>query len=106
MNHSAAQIRRIDYSNALHVVVFVVAMISFTMNSANARAATVVPTDYRVVAANGKYDDTTQFAFAFRTRPPRRLRATHLELAIGAITTAQESRAFVPFGNDQQHFAM
>ena len=98
MNHSGAQIRRIGHNKALHTVIFVVAMMSFTMNSANARAATVVPSDFRVVAASGKFDNTTQFAFAFRTRPPRRLRAAHLELAIGAITTTQESRAFVSFG--------
>ena len=98
MKRSGAQIQRTGDNKALHTVVFVIAMLSFTLNSANARAATVVPTDYRVVAASGKYDDTTQFAFAFRTRPPRRLHATHLELAIGAITTAQESRAFVSFG--------
>ena len=52
------------------------------------------PSDYRVVAASGKYDDT----LAFRMRPPRRLRARHLELAIGAISTSQETRAFVSFG--------
>ncbi len=98
MKRSGAHFQRIGDNKALHAVVFVVAMISFTMNSTNARAATVVPTDYRIGAAIGEFDDTTQFAFAFRTRPPRRLRATHLELAIGTITTSQESRAFVSFG--------
>ncbi len=98
MKTSGIQIQRIGHSKVLHTVVFVIAMISFSLSSSNAWATTVAPTDYRVVAASGKYDDTTQFAFAFRTRPPRRLRATHLELAIGAITTAQESRAFVSFG--------
>lgn len=98
MKRSGAQIQRIGDSKALHTVVFVIAMLSFMLNSSNARAAAVAQTDYRVVAASGKFDDTTQFAFAFRTRPPRRLRAKHLELAIGAISTSQETRAFVSFG--------
>jgi len=98
MQGSSTQIKRIGDSKVLHTVVFVIAMISFTLNSSNARAATVAPTDYRVVTNYGKFDDTTQVAVAFRMRPPRRLRARHLELAIGAISTSQESRAFVSFG--------
>ena len=98
MKRSGTQIQRIGYSKALHTIVFVSAMISFTLNSSNARAATAAPTDYRVVAASKKFEDTSQFAVAFRMRPPRRLRARHLELAIGAISTSQETRAFVSFG--------
>ncbi len=98
MKRSSAQIQKTGYSKALHTVVFVIAMISFSLNSSNAWAATVAPTDYRVIATNGKYQDTTQFAVAFRMRPPRRLRARHLELAIGAISTSQETRPFVSLG--------
>ena len=61
MKRSGAQIQRIGYGKALHLVVFVIAMISFMLNSSNARAATV-------------------------------------ELAIGAISTPQETRPFVSFG--------
>ncbi len=98
MKCSTTQVGRIGYTKALHTVVFVSAMISFTLNSSNARAATATPTDYRVVAASGKYDDTTQYAMAFRMRPPRRLRARHLELAVGTISTSQETRVFVSLG--------
>ena len=98
MKHSDTQAQRIGNSKALHTIVFLISMISFTLSSSNARAAAVAPTDYRVVTNYGKFDDTTQVAVAFRMRPPRRLRARHLELAIGAISTSQESRAFVSFG--------
>jgi len=98
MKRSATQVQRIGNSKALHTAVFVIALISFTLNSSNARAATAAPTDYRVVAASKKFEDTSQFAVAFRMRPPRRLRARHLELAIGAISTPQETKPFVSFG--------
>ena len=98
MKRSSTQTRRIGHSKVLHTVVFVIAMISFSLSSSNAWATSVAPTDYRVVAANGKFADTTQFAVAFRMRPPRRLRARHLELAIGVISTPIENRAFVSLG--------
>ena len=98
MKSSGVQIQRIDHSKALHTIVFVIAMISFSLNSSNAWAATVAPTDYRVVAAGDKFADTTQFAVAFKMRPPRRLRARYLELAIGTISSSQESRVFVSLG--------
>ena len=84
MKTSGIQIQRIGHSKVLHTVVFVIAIISFSLSSSNAWATTVAPTDYRVVSASGKFADTTQFAVAFRMRPPRRLRVRHLELAIGA----------------------
>jgi len=37
------------------------------LNSTNARAAAVAPTDYRVVTNYGKFDDTTQVAAAYPT---------------------------------------
>ena len=98
MKSSGVQIQRIGHSKALHTIVFVIAMISFSLNSSNAWAATVAPTDYRVVAAGDTFADITQFAVAFRMRPPRRLRARYLELAIGTISSSQESRVFVSLG--------
>ena len=98
MKRSGTLTKRSGYSKALHTVVFVIAMISFSLNSSNAWAETVAPADYRVIAAGDKFADTTQFAVAFRMRPPRRLRARYLELAIGAISTSQENRAFVSLG--------
>ncbi len=91
MKCSDTQIRSIRNSKALHTVVFVIAMISFTLHGANVRAANLGTTDYRVATASKKFEDTSQFAVAFRMRPPRRLRASHLELAVGTISTSQES---------------
>ena len=76
-------------------------MISCMLNSANARAAAAVPIDYRLALAGDKFADTWQFAVAFRMRPPRRLRgfrAKHFELAVGTISTSQESNPFVSLG--------
>ena len=70
MKRSSTQAKRIGHSKVLHTVVFVLAMISFSLSSSNAWATAVGPTDYRVVAASGKFADTTQFAVAFRMRHP------------------------------------
>lgn len=98
MQRPGTQTREVDNSRVLHTVVFVIAMMSFALNSSNARAASLAPADYRVLAAGGEFNDTTEIAAAFRRRPPRRLRPRHLELAAGAITTSQETRAFVSLG--------
>lgn len=82
----------------LHVLSVAVAMLTFALNGANARAETFFPTDYRYFAAGEKFDGVRQYAVAFKIRPPRRLRASHLELAVGSITSADANRAFVSFG--------
>jgi hypothetical protein len=98
MARSSTGTHKIGHSKALHTVVFVIAMISFTLNDSNARAANVIPFDYRLAAAADKFDDTRQFAVAFKMRPRRRLRAKCLELAMGTISTSQEIRRFVSLG--------
>ena len=95
MTRSSTGTHKIGRSKALHTVVFVIAMISFTLNGSNAGAATVMPSDYRLPAAADKSDDTKQFAVTFKMRPRRRLRSRHLELAMGTISTSQENRLFV-----------
>ncbi|MEQ9561281.1 MAG: acyloxyacyl hydrolase, partial [Woeseiaceae bacterium] len=92
------QPRRIGQNRWLHAIVFIVAMLSFGLNSANTLAASVVPMDYRIAAAADKFDDTWQVAVAFKMRPPRRLRANRLELAIGSISTATQNSGFVSIG--------
>lgn len=82
----------------IHVVVFIVAMLSVSLHSLNVQAATLVPDDYRVGKVIGEFHDTWQYAIAFKLRPPRRLRAQYLEFAVGAITTPSESSAFVSAG--------
>lgn len=82
----------------LHFIVFLVAMLAIGANSANAMAADLVPRDFRVSMAADKFNETRQYAVAYRLRPPRRLRAHHLELAIGSIGTTSRTHAFVSFG--------
>ena len=98
MNCSSTETRKIAPSKALHTIVFAMAMISFTLNGSNAQAANLMPTDYRLSTAGNNYADTWQLAVAFRIRPPRRIRAQHLELAVGTISTSQENRLFVSLG--------
>ncbi len=98
MKFSSTETHKIAHSKALHTVVFVIAMIAFTLNDSNARAASVMPADYRFAMAGDKFEDTWQLAVAFRMRPPRRLRARYMELAVGTISTSQKSRAFVSCG--------
>ncbi len=98
MKRSGTEILEIGYYRALYLVVFAIMTISCMLNSSNARAATAIPSDYRVVAANDKFADTWQFAVAFRMRPPRRLRARRLELAIGTLSTFQEIGLFLSLG--------
>ena len=61
MNRSSTETHKIANSKALHTVVFVIAMISFSSNDSNARAASVMPSDYRLAAAADKFDDIRQF---------------------------------------------
>ncbi len=77
-------------------------MISFTLNGSNARAPSVMPSDYRLAAAADKFDDTWQSAVAFKMRPRRRLRAKRFELAMGTISTSQENRLLVSSGPMQR----
>lgn len=92
------QAKPIEHCRWLHAFAFAVALLSWALNSANARAESFTPSDYRVSAAGEKFDGVRQYAVAFRIRPPRRLRARHLELAVGAITSSTADRAFVSFG--------
>jgi hypothetical protein len=87
-----------DYPKELYVVVFLVAMLSISTNSANAMATDLVPQNFRVSVAADNVKNTWQYAVAYQLRPPRRLRARHLELAIGAIATTSQTHAFVSFG--------
>jgi hypothetical protein len=85
-------------SKILHASVFLVAMMSFAFNGANALAANLEPTDYRIASAEDKFKGTRLYAVALKMRPPRRLWARHLELAVGSFSTSTEDRAFISFG--------
>ncbi len=98
VTRSSTETHKIANSKGLHLVVFVITMIFFTLNGSIAPAATAMPSDYRVTAADDKFTDTWQFAVAFKMRPPRRLRANRLELAMGTLSTSQENRLFLSLG--------
>ena len=98
MKFSTKETHKIGHSKALHIVVFVIAMIAFMLNDSNARAASVMPTDYRLAMAGDKFEDTFQIAAAFRMRPPRRLRAKYMELAVGTFSISEVNHPFVSLG--------
>ncbi len=82
----------------IHVVAFVAMMLSVSLQSLNAQAATLIPDNYRVGKVIDKFSDTWQTAVAFNLRPPRRLRAQYLEFVLGANTSPSETHAFVSLG--------
>ena len=98
MKNSCTKTQEFDYPKALHIIFFTVMMISCILNNSLAHADSVSPIDYRLATASDKFSGTVQFAMAFKFRPPRRLRAKRMELAVGAIATSQESRLFVSIG--------
>ena len=98
MLRNTGQNLRIRKSGALRAAGFAIVVTSFGLQGANARAASTSPIDLRIVAAHEKFDNTWQSAAGYKKRSPRRLRARHLELALGMILTSQETRPFVSFG--------
>lgn len=82
----------------VHGVIFVVAMLSLSLQSLNAIAADLVPDEYRTGKVVAKFDDAWQSAAVFKLRPPRRLRAKYLKLAVGAISTPTEVAPYVSLG--------
>ena len=91
----ARPIERIHWAFAVSLALVILAG---TFSSANARADSLAPSDYRILAAGDKFDGVRQHAVAFKIRWPRRLRSRHLELAVGSISSSSSERAFVSFG--------
>ena len=90
--------RHRDRHRLFLAAVFMTVMLSITMQGEIARAASLTPDGYRIGTAVEKFDDTWQIAATYRLRPPRRLRSSHLELAIGTNMTSTETHAFVSLG--------
>jgi len=90
--------RTIDGHHWVNAISLAVVLLSCAINGANARAQGLVPSDYRILAAADKFDGVRQYAVAFEMRPPRRLRSSHLEFAIGAISSQSTNRPFVSLG--------
>lgn len=98
MNRSSNNESFVTNRNTMLSIFFAITMTSTTFNSLNAYAASQGPPDYRVAVAGNRYSDTWQFAVAFKFRPPRRLRARHIETAVGVLSTSRENRPFVSLG--------
>ena len=88
MQRSSAETQKFDCHRALFMVVFATMMISCMLNGANARAATVMPSDNHLAGANDTFADPWQIAVVFRTRPPRRIRPKRMEQAVDRISTS------------------
>lgn len=81
-----------------HAAFSLLVMLSISLNAATAQAAGVVPAGVRVAKVVHKFDDLWQYGAIYKLRPPRRLRARCLELAVGALATSAESRPYVSLG--------
>jgi len=66
VKRSSTETHNIANSKALHTAAFAIAMTSFTLNGLHARAASVMPSDYRLTTAADKFDYTWQSAVAAR----------------------------------------
>jgi len=86
------------FTRRLHGALFSFAMLSIFLGSNDARAAGLTPSGIRVAHAVHKFEDTWQFGAIYKLRPPRRLRARYLELAVGLLSTPAEARPFVSLG--------
>ena len=89
---------KIRHSIAIPEKIFAIVMILITLNYQAAYANTIRPAAYRVSVAGDKFTDTWQAAVTFHLRAPRRIRARRLELAVGTVSTSNETRPFVSFG--------
>lgn len=89
---------RISILGMLSVLTPIVAYSSDNTATAQLPAAFAVTPDFRVAQGVNKFDDTLLYAFAFKLRPPHRLRAQHLELAVGLISNSTKPRPFVSLG--------
>jgi len=91
-------LRCYDCPKGLHAIVFLLVMLSISTQSVDAMTADLAPQHFRVSVAADNVKNDWQYAVAYQLRPPRRLRARHLELAIGAIAATSQTHAFVSLG--------
>ena len=70
-------------------------LVAAAVPSVSAAAPAVIPHDVRIVSGA---QNTYQLAGAYRLRAPRPLRAHHLELAVGVISSAGRQRPFFSAG--------
>lgn len=84
-----------------HLVYLVAVLLSVLLGSilsTEADATTIVPDEYRIGRVVSKFDDTWQAGAVFKLDVPRRLRASYLELTLGAISETDKTRPFASLG--------
>lgn len=95
---NSATNRQSCHGHRLNALFLALVMLCCAINGANARAESLAPSEFRILAAGEKFDGVRQYAVTFKIRPPRRLRSKYLELAVGSISSDTSDRAFVSFG--------
>lgn len=73
-------------------------MITCLLNISYVQAATVMPIDFHLAAADDKFTGTWQLDVTYKVRPPRRLRAKYMELVVGSLSHSKDNRIFVSYG--------
>lgn len=66
--------------------------------SVSSAAPAFFPNDVRIVSGLSSAENTYQLAATYRLRAPRPLRADHLEVAVGVISSAGRQRPFFSVG--------
>ena len=89
----------------LHAIVFVTVMLAITLNNSIAQANGFAPTQYRAMVAYDEFSGSRQYVATFNTRPPRRLRARNLELAIDLLSSAACSPGTAAISDGVGNFA-
>jgi len=78
------------------LVLIVTGLLAANLIAIRAAADSLRPTDVRVSSAGEGFENAVQYAIGFRI--PTRLRADHIELAMGTISAGNDSRAFLSAG--------
>ena len=81
--------------NSILVTVLIATMLPLALMVPEGRAAGLQPDSYRVGKVIDKFDDTWQFAVAFKLGRPKRLLAQYVDLTLRVITAPGESRPFI-----------
>ena len=100
MKASSHQLPPAGLNTPLHALVFIVAMLSFALNTSNAWAVSATSVDARALFSSDEHADHWQAAFVFEKRPPRRLRAKHIRQAFGPTLLAALTTDPTPINGD------
>jgi len=80
---------------SLLIIALVTAMVPLALQAPAARAASLQPDSHIAGKVLDKFDDTWQFAAAFKLGRSKRLLAEYVDLTLGVITSPGDSRPFI-----------